>query len=758
MLERITIDARVRARRGPFMPPPPGGRRAHRAWKWGRVSASSGALLWVITWEDGTSSIEKSNCLTLVRGPSRENPAPEGSTNNETAPAPERSVPIVPSNSFGPSPGGAAASNSLQAASVPSTQACSQACSQGCSVGSASLLTDLGAPEGSTAPSTITPTSQASSLPPSTPRSHDLTDDDDDDAVNEDDIFGHAIPGGEDDAWHEERRQASYAACRALVGKTVEINDTDRRTVHTWTVVRQATSSTADVRASDFEDVGLRGGIPIVNCDVDLVAFFLKLYPGDLDADLKRMNDQGTIKLGRFTPVSKKEMLVFFGCLIGARQFSQKGRNLWETSHIRRGLSEIPDFSKYIPHWRFKQIKSLVVYLKAKLEDVIMDPWAWFRPAIEGFNNTRQELIQTGLMKVMDEAMSFWKPRKDKTGGLPNISFVMRKPKPIGTEFKCVCDADTGVMIHLEIQEGKDAMRDKPFSRDLGGTAACVKRMCDKTCAKGSTLAGDSWFGSVKSCLAVAKTGVEFIGVIKTAHKLFPKNFLESSLKDKSAGSRLVLETIIDDIPLLAIGYKYNKRKVLCFVATKGAGTTLDGMPYIQRWADDNGNLLTREVARPAIISEYFNYSPRVDNHNQSRQHDLMLEELWDTHDPWFRLHCTLLGMQVTDMWKLGKHHLPSHHRYTDFGIVEFADELAFALLANQLEGSSPSRRTGRRPLEDVTMTNADKNPVAWESQCGSTHTLRQLERKPGNKGMPQRRCRFCLCKYGTVSWTTHFC
>lgn len=55
-------------------------------------------------------------------------------------------------------------------------------------------------------------------------------------------------------------------------------------------------------------------------------------------------------------------------------------------------------------------------------------------------------------------------------------------------------------------------------------------------------------------------------------------------------------------------------------------------------------------------------------------------------------------------------------------------------------------------------MTNVDNNPGPWEMPNGSTHTLRRLERKPGNKGMPQRRSRFCLCKYGTVNWTTYFC
>ena len=54
-------------------PPPPGGRRAQRAWKWGKVTASEDALKWSVTWEDGTTSIEKSNCLTLVREAHRNN-------------------------------------------------------------------------------------------------------------------------------------------------------------------------------------------------------------------------------------------------------------------------------------------------------------------------------------------------------------------------------------------------------------------------------------------------------------------------------------------------------------------------------------------------------------------------------------------------------------------------------------------------------------------------------------------------------------
>jgi hypothetical protein len=41
-----------------------------------------------------------------------------------------------------------------------------------------------------------------------------------------------------------------------------------------------------------------------------------------------------------------------------------------------------------------------------------------------------------------------------------------------------------------------------------------------------------------------------------------------------------------------------------------------------------------------------------VDDHNQAQQHELGLEETWATHDCWFCLNTTFLGVVVTDMWK----------------------------------------------------------------------------------------------------------
>ena len=55
--------------------------------------------------------------------------------------------------------------------------------------------------------------------------------------------------------------------------------------------------------------------------------------------------------------------------------------------------------------------------------------------------------------------MSPFQPSNSKTGNLPNISYVLCKPSPLGIELKTVCDANMGIMLYIEIQRGKEAMK-----------------------------------------------------------------------------------------------------------------------------------------------------------------------------------------------------------------------------------------------------------------------------------------------------------
>ena len=108
------------------------------------------------------------------------------------------------------------------------------------------------------------------------------------------------------------------------------------------------------------------------------------------------------------------------------------------------------------------------------------------------------------------------------------------------------------------------------------------------------------------------------------------------------------LETVIEGVSLVAVGYKYNRKKVICFCMTKGAGATTPGTAYIAKFTDGEGLIASREVGRFVAASRYFGYSDRIDMHNNRRQYELGLEKKWVTQDPWFRHHSERAGVPNT--------------------------------------------------------------------------------------------------------------
>ena len=69
---------------------------------------------------------------------------------------------------------------------------------------------------------------------------------------------------------------------------------------------------------------------------------------------------------------------------------------------------------------------------------------------------------------------------------------------------KNVACSRLGTMLHLEIQKVKEAMNKSTFQSELGGTAACMKRLAiaAKGCGQltsNDTYFSDSWFSYVKT-------------------------------------------------------------------------------------------------------------------------------------------------------------------------------------------------------------------------------------------------------------------
>jgi Transposase IS4 len=106
------------------------------------------------------------------------------------------------------------------------------------------------------------------------------------------------------------------------------------------------------------------------------------------------------------------------------------------------------------------------------------------------------------------------------------ISYVPRKPHPLGFMIKTVCDTKTGILLNFDFVEGEEIDVFKEYNAQWGKSTGCTMRLVEPYANTGRTVIGDSWFGSVYTSLAMLYKGLHFVGNVKTGHKYFPKKHL----------------------------------------------------------------------------------------------------------------------------------------------------------------------------------------------------------------------------------------
>ena len=93
--------------------------------------------------------------------------------------------------------------------------------------------------------------------------------------------------------------------------------------------------------------------------------------------------------------------------------------------------------------------------------------------------------------------------------------------------------------------------------------------------------------------------------MVKKKTKGFCKETIEKLTKDWPGGSYLVLRSkpmVPGDRPIIAIGYKYNARKVLSFIVTDNTGITNTGTIYLSQYPEQLTYVAIRPVARPLVM------------------------------------------------------------------------------------------------------------------------------------------------------------
>ena len=121
---------------------------------------------------------------------------------------------------------------------------------------------------------------------------------------------------------------------------------------------------------------------------------------------------------------------------------------------------------------------------------------------------------------------------------------------------KNAADGASGIMLRLELMEGKSPCEAKEFATELGaGTSTCL-RLSRPWWGTNRILCGDSAFASLKTAVQLRKRGLHFSGVVKTAYLHFPLKFLNKVELNEPSDCATV-----EGAPLIAHVWLDKKRK-----------------------------------------------------------------------------------------------------------------------------------------------------------------------------------------------------
>jgi len=310
----------------------------------------------------------------------------------------------------------------------------------------------------------------------------------------------------------------------------------------------------------------------------------------------------------------------------------------------------------------------------------------------------------------VDEVMSSWVALEDGyvAGALPHTTKIARKPRGVGIEMKAMCCVQSKIMMQLDIMEGKRRQKDKDHGS--GGTGH-VLRLCQPWFGSNRVVIGDSAFSSVPTAQACLSNGLHYMGILKTAHKFFPKQYLISKAVDygrngtKPRGDYLHLQSTVElgerehvvKKPIFAHGWFDRKTKLIvttCGTTVPGTDSkrerhkkvVVDGKWQTQRYF--------KNVPRTKLVEEMFAGFSRVDIHDHLRQGSLGLERTWITRRWYVRLFATVLGICVVDAFYA--HAYEHEHEQMDF--TTFCKKLTYELVKNDYDGV---RRVLRREEDE---------------------------------------------------------
>jgi hypothetical protein len=412
-------------------------------------------------------------------------------------------------------------------------------------------------------------------------------------------------------------------------------------------------------------------------------ALFRLLFPPDAARSIALATSARLEK-----PIAVDELFGFLGVMMRCADDSRPRASLWQTSK-NSAVYPNPTMGEYMPLRRFNSIAT-----ELKLSVEAENDMAAVLQLVKQWNDHMNKVYEPSGTVCLDESRA-----KHTSTRIPSFRYLPRKPTSTGNEYHTVCDAETRVMIKMELFRART--EDEPVppdETDFGKMGALVLRMTKPLYGTGTAVIMDSAFCVVKAVLEMRRRGVFAATVVKPLQRYWPRHLdgiadVVATLKTKPVGELHARKgTSADQLPIAHFLVNYGKY-VVQLLSTYGSDVLGDE----QRRVRTDGKVIS--YRRNAVIDDYYRARLAVDLHNNVRQGQWRtLEETWASRKWPVRQLAFVVSATLVNTYFIYTH-FSGHEPITTFN--QFRRLVLLELMetekARRNEGAEAARRP-RRP------------------------------------------------------------
>lgn len=375
-------------------------------------------------------------------------------------------------------------------------------------------------------------------------------------------------------------------------------------------------------------------------------------------------------------------------------------RSFWSTAPASLD-SRLPRLNSVMSRDRFELILSHLS-LAGESPD-LTDRFFCVRGLIKAFNEHMPTRFRCSGRVCIDESMVPWTVRAT----CPGWMIMQNKPTPKGNEYHTMADCETGVLVYMEIVEG----RHQPESvvhkySNLGKTPGLVARACTTAQIQHTKrhVFLDSGFCVVGALTTLTNLGL--LGTICIKKRRYwpagiPGDDIVNDFLHKPMFQCRATKLIDGGHPFHVFAMR-DTSHVTMFMSTCGSTSDSGRKSFRSQVYDDEGKKLPAPkplmIDLPVILNNYYTCRHAVDDNNHTRQATADIETAWTTREWVHRQFAFVIGVCVAN----------AHRAYSAFGPPspprksDFQRELGVALMRYSLGVAQRATSRKRGPHSPV--------------------------------------------------------